>query len=286
MRSAALLDPLYRAMQERMKKSYVLHVDETPILLLRPRRTAQAWTFIGDSDHPYTLFDVTDGRDEIFPARFLQGFQGYVQADGYTGYNLIHGDGQRHVGCWAHVRRKFFESRGNEPDKANRALAMIRTLYAVEREILQQELTGQAVVDLRRTRAGPVHKTMRTWLEEEHRTSLPRSPYGEAVTYAWNQWPTLGRYLTDARLRIDNNEAERTIRPLALSRKNWLFIGGNGGLPMAGVFLSLCASAKRHGLNAWAYLRSVLTAMAGSPSTVTELLPDVWAEQHRSNPPA
>ena len=119
------------------------------------------------------------------------------------------------------------------------------------------------------------------WIEKEHRTALPKSPLGQALTYARNQWPSLGRYLTDARFSIDNNAAERAVRPLAVGRKNWLFIGGDGGLPTASVLLSLCASAKRHGLNPWAYLTDVLTQMSAKPTDLTPLLPDIWGKQTR-----
>jgi hypothetical protein len=108
----------------------------------------------------------------------------------------------------------------------------------------------------------------------------PKSSFGEAVSYARNQWPTLRRYLVDSRFAIDNNVTERALRPLAVSRKNWLFIGGDGGLVSAAVLMSLCAGAKRHELNPWLYLTDVLTQLAAKPTDVTHLLPDVWAKQH------
>lgn len=278
--AAAVLDPVYRAMAARLKGSFAIHADETPVTLLRPRRTAYAWLYLGDAAHPYTLFDVTPGRGEEYPAAFLSGYAGFVHADGYAGYNAVHGSGARHLGCWAHVRRKFVEARDNNPAKASEALAYIRTLYAVEREVAENGLTGDAVVSLRRTRAGPILVRFGEWLDEEDRTALPKSPYGQAVGYARNQWPTLGRYLEDARFAIDNNVAERAVRPLSLGRKNWLFVAGDGGLRTAAVLMSLCASAKRHALNPWAYLTDVLDRLAAKPADVTPLLPDAWAESH------
>ena len=154
----------------------------------------------------------------------------------------------------------------------------IRTLYAVEHEIAQKKLVGDSVVSLRRTRAGPVIEQFGTWLEDEDRRALPKSPLGQAIGYARNLWPTLGRYLTDARFSIDNNVAERAVRPLAIGRKNWLFIGGDTGLATASVLMSVCASAKQHHRNPWAYLTDVLTQLAGKPSDITHLLPDAWAK--------
>ena len=282
---ATLLDPVYRAMIERLKKSFAIHADESPVTLLQPRRTAYAWLYLGDAANPYTLFDFTAGRGEEHPTAFLSGYSGFVHADGYAGYNPVHGSGARHLGCWAHVRRKFVEARTNNAAKASEALAYIRTLYAVETEIRDEQLAGDAVVSRRQARAGPILRKLGAWLEVEQRTMLPKSPFGQAVSYAINQWPTLGRYLGDARFTIDNNVAERAVRPLAVGRKNWLFVGGDGGLTSASVLMSLCASAKRHGLNPWAYLSDVLTQLAAKPADVTHLLPDAWAQRHLSANP-
>lgn len=277
---AVLLEPVYRAMIVRLKESFAIHADESPVQLLQPRRTAYAWLYLGDAANPYTLFDVTAGRGEEYPAAFLKGYSGFVHADGYAGYNIVHGSGTRHIGCWAHVRRKFVEARTNNPAKASEALAYIRTLYAVEKELLDEKLLGAFAVSRRQTRAGPIVEKFGVWLEQEERSALPKSPFGLAVSYARNQWPTLGRYLNEARFTIDNNVAERAVRPLSIGRKNWLFIGGDGGLGSASVVLSLCASAKRHGLNPWAYLSDVLTQLAAKPAEVSHLLPDAWAKDH------
>ncbi len=277
---ATVLDPVYRAMIVRLKESFAIHADESPVTLLQPRRTAYAWLYLGDAVNPYTLFDVTPGRGEEYPAAFLSGYSGFVHADGYAGYNTAHGSGARHLGCWAHVRRKFVEARVNNPAKATEALAYIRTLYAVEKVVADGKLTSDTVVSLRQARAGPILRAFGEWLEVEGRSALPKSPFGQAVSYARNQWPTLGRYLSDARFAIDNNVAERAVRPLAVGRKNWLFVGGDGGLHSAAVLMSLCASAKRHGLDPWAYLTDVLTQLSAKPADVTNLLPDAWAKLH------
>lgn len=200
-------------------------------------------------------------------------------ADSAALLDPIHGSGARHLGCWAHARRKFVEARESDPEKATKALAFIRTLYAVEREIAEGELADDTAVSLRRTRAGPILEQFGAWLEGEHRTALPKSPFGQAVSYARNQWPSLVRYLGDARFSIDNNAAERAVRPLAVGRKNWLFLGGDGGLATASMLMSLCASVKRHGLNPWDYLADALTQLAENPADVNHLLPDAWAQR-------
>jgi transposase len=135
------------------------------------------------------------------------------------------------------------------------------------------------VVRLRRTRAGPTLASFSEWLNEHHRRATPKSLFGQAVEYSRNQWASLVRYLGDAQFAIDNGEAERAIRPLAVGRANWLQIGGDGGLKTASVLLSICASATRHRLNPWSYLRDGLDQFAGRPAAddVRDLLPDAWA---------
>lgn len=273
---AGVLTPLYDAMRIRILQSYGVHADETPVLVLQPRRQAYAWVYIGDGGNPFTLFDFTVGRVKEHPARFLKEFQGFLHCDGYDGYNLVHGN-SRHVGCWMHVRRGFFDAR-NRDVRAVDALVFIRRLYAIERDAKDHNLSGEELTRYRQEQAKPVLAKFADWLMDQQRTSLPASGFGDAVRYAINQWPSLIRYADDGRLDIDNGVAERAIRPLAIGRNNWLFIGGAGGMPAAGVLLSLVASAKRAKRNPWLYLRDVLTRLPARPpnSDVSDLLPDRW----------
>jgi transposase len=268
-------------MAARVKASHAIHADETPVTVLRPRRAAYAWVYVGDAANPYTVFDLTAGRGREYPEAFLAGFTGFLHADAYAGYNRVHA-GVRHVGCWMHARRGFIDARDSDPAKADEALAFVRTLYAVERDIAAASLTDDAVADYRRARASPVLARFADWLEREARTARPKSPLGQAVLYARNGWASLTRYVTDGRLAIDNGPAERAVRPLAVGRRNWLFVGGDGGLSTAAVLLSVCASAKRHGLNAWSYLRDLFDRLPAVPagSDLSAFLPDVWAKSH------
>jgi transposase len=128
-----LLTPLYDLMHRRLLQSFAIHADDTPLLLLRPRRTAYAWVYLGDTQNPHTLFDLTAGRSQTFPQAFLAGYHGFIHADGYDGFNAVHNN-IRHLGCWMHARRYFVEAEPSDP-RAVEALAFIRTIYAVEREI-------------------------------------------------------------------------------------------------------------------------------------------------------
>jgi transposase len=281
---AGVLTPLYRLMCERVLLSAALHTDDTPIALLAPRRTAHAWVYAGDADNPYIVFDLSVGRSRDAPAAFLKGYQGFVHADGYAGYNPVYAGGATHVGCWMHTRRYFFDARLSDPGRAHEALARIRALYAVERDAKERELTGAALAAYRQRHAGPVLAAFADWLADQRERVLPKSLIGEAVTYATNQWPALGVYLTDGRLTIDNGPAERAIRPLAIGRKNWLHLGGDGALYPTAVLISVTASVRRHGLDPWAYLKHVLTELpARSPViNLTDLLPDLWSRSRAS----
>jgi transposase len=209
-----------------------------------------------------------------------------VHADAYDGYNAVHNN-IRHLGCWMHARRYFVEAEPSDP-RAVEALAFIRTLYAVEREIkverdkLGETLTDADVVRLRQARAGPILAKFSDWLEDQRRHATPKSLFGQAIEYSRNQWSSLVRYLNDARFAIDNGASERAIRPLAIGRANWLQIGGDGGLKTASVLLSICASATRHRLNPWSYLCDVLDHLAtrSNSDDVGKLLPDAWASRH------
>jgi hypothetical protein len=170
------------------------------------------------------------------------------------------------------------DARLNDPERAHEALGRIRALYAVEQAAKQRGLTGSALAAYRQQHAGPVLAAFGSWLAEHRPQVLPKSAIGEAFTYATNQWPTLGVYLTDGRLMIDNAAAEQAIRPLAVGRRNWLHLGGNGGLKPTAVLLSHCASIKRHGLDPRVYLEHVLTELPARPpgAALTYLLPDLW----------
>lgn len=187
----------------------------------------------------------------------------------------------RKLACWAHCRRYFYDARSTDPDRAHRVLAWIRQLYHIERE--GKELDAQARRTLRQEESKPLFegdensKGLQKWLTEQQAAVLPKSPIGEAITYAMNNWTALTRYLEDGILDIDNNEAEQALRGIAVGRKNWLFLGSDRGGRAAANHYSLIQSAKRHGLDPFAYLRDVLLRITTEPATdLRELLPDRW----------
>lgn len=282
--SADVLTPLYELMCDRVRLSDALHADDSQVTLLDPLRKAYAWVYVGDVAHPFTVFDLSVGRVQEHPQKFLDGYRGFIHADGYAGYNPLYQAGATHVGCWMHARRYFFEAKDNDPARAHEALARIRELYAIEAEIKEHNLTGAELVECRRQRAGPILDDFAAWLTEETPKTLPKSKIGEAFIYASNQWPTLIRYIHDACLRIDNHPAEQAMRAVALGRKNWLHIGGDGGLPRAAVLLSLAASAKRHRVAPWEYVKDLLTQIPARAANadLSDLLPNAWSATHPS----
>lgn len=279
MASADVLAPLYELMCARVRLSEALHTDDSEVTLLDPLRKAYAWAYVGDQANPFIVFDMSVGRLQEHPQKFLNGYRGFIHADGYTGYNSLYKAGATHVGCWMHARRYFFEAKQNDPARAHEALARIRELYAIETEIKKQNWTDGQLVEYRRERSGPILDDFAAWLTAETPNLLPKSKIGEAFIYASNQWPTLIRYIHDARMRIDNHPAEQAMRAVALGRKNWLHIGGDGGMPRAAVLLSLAASAKRHCVPPWEYIKDLLTQIPARPAgaDLSDLLPNVWS---------
>ncbi len=290
---AVALSPLYERMKELAMQSAVIHTDDTPVDALEPgtggKHTARFWVYVGDPLHPYTLFDYTPSRKRDGPIAFLGDWSGYLQADAFTGYDCIYmgeaGGKVVEVACWAHARRKFYDARNSDTQASARALALIRQLYAVEKEADQQSLAAPQRAALRQLRSKPLLEEFKAWLRASQRENgghiLSKSPMGEAIAYALNQWEALCVYITDGRLNIDNNPAENALRGVALGRKNWLFVGSDKGGSTAAVLYSLLQTCKRHGAEPWAYLRDVLTRIPTQPADkLDELLPDQWqAEQ-------
>jgi transposase len=280
---AELLEPLWKELLRRIKLAAVIQTDDTPVTVLGgPGGTHQGrlWTYLGDRAHPGVVFDYTPDHSGAGPERILQGFRGYLQADAFPGYEGLFASGAiTEVGCWMHARRKFYEARTSDPVRAHQVLAWISQLYDVERDAKKAGLDDVARQDLRDRRARPILEAIGCWLEAERLRVLPKSPISEAITYASNQWTALNRYLEAGFLEIDNGGSERALRPVAVGRSNWLFLGSDRGGRTAAILMSLCATCKQLGVDVLAYLRDVLDRLSTHPqSRIGELLPDRWQE--------
>ena len=282
--AAELLRPLYQRQKELVLKSPVLWTDDTPVTVLtggkEGSRQGRFWTYIAN-EHPYSVYDFTESRARDGPARFLAEFQGYLHADAYGGYDHIYlgsNDAIREVACWAHARRKFFDTRDISPRDAHQILEWIGQLYDIEDQA--RPLSADARRDIRASQAEPVLARINARLAELERRVLPKSALSKAVWYARNQWQALCRYTEDGRLSIDNNVSERTLRHQAIGRKNWLFLGSQQAGPRAAVLFTMLAGAKRHRIEPWTYLRELLLRLHDDDPRLDEMLPDRWAAQH------
>jgi transposase len=299
--AAKLLEPLYALMKTLILLSGTIHTDDTPVKVRdserKIKRTGRLWFYGGDHTQPYNVFDFTMSRARDGPRDFLKGYQGYLQADAFGGYDGIYTDGQVvEVGCNAHARRKFIEAQKTDLVRATAALAFYRELYAIERAIKEEiaktapegkaDESERAAIRLRirQERAIPVLERFREWLEAEKKDALPKSPLGIAIGYVQNNWEALTRYTSSGYLAIDNNLSEQHMKTVAIGRKNWLFTGSeNGGKTMA-VLFSVVSSCQRHGHDPFAYLRDVLERIPTLPKErLAELLPDRWSPPKAAN---
>ncbi|MGO9528635.1 MAG: IS66 family transposase [Verrucomicrobiia bacterium] len=283
--AAQLLMPLYELQRQLVLQSAVLWTDDTPVTVLvggeEGSRQGRFWTYVGDDEHPYSVYDFTMSRGRDCPHSFLQKFRGYLQADAYAGYDGIFlGPGSEivEVACWAHARRKFFDAQKSSPREAHQVLDWIGQLYDIEDRA--RPLTIAERRELRNVEAVPVLDRLDAYLTWLASCVLPQSALAKAVTYARNQWDALRCYTQDGRLTIDNNVSERTLRHQAIGRKNWLFLGSQDAGPRAAVLYTILAGAKRHRLEPWAYVRELLMRRHADDARLEDMLPDHWAAQH------
>jgi transposase len=276
---------LFDLLLEDILAGPVINMDETEVQVLRePGRanTAKSYMWVcrgGPPDKPGVIFRYEPTRSGSVPTELLRTYQGYLQTDGYIGYEAIGlRPGIRHLGCWAHVRRKFVEvtkgTRGShKKGVADEVLNHIGGLYRIEAE--SAPLSPEARQALRQELAWPVLEKIKTILDERSMTTPPKSLLGKAISYALNQWPLLTVYLEDGRLSPDNNLAENAIRPFAVGRKNWLFSGSPRGAHASAILYSLIETAKANDIEPYQYLRFLFSEvpLAKTDAELRVLLP-------------
>ena len=268
-----LVQPLINLLRDTLLSYEVVQMDETTVQVLKqPQKapTAQSYMWVqrgGPPDKPIILFDYDPSRSQAVPVRLLEGFTGYLQCDGYDGYAAIgRREGVELVGCWAHARRKFDEAvkaQGKagkaKASRAARGLALIQKLYRVE--TLAKGCSAQERLALRQAQAVPLLDEIRAWLDQSLPEAPPQSAVGKALHYLDGQWDKLARYVEDGRIDIDNNAAERAIRPFVIGRNNWLFSDTAKGAESSARLYSLISTAKANGHEPYRYLRHVLAAL-------------------------
>jgi transposase len=287
-----LIQPLINLLRDRLLEYDIIQMDETTVQVLKePGKQAQSKSYIwvqrgGPPDRPVVLYDYDPGRSAEVPKRLLENFKGYLQADGYDGYNaVVAANGLTRLGCMAHARRKFTDAikaqgKNQKRGNAHRGLSLIRKLYRIERQA--RKLKPQERYARRQKHARPVFDELRTWLEVTLPQIPPSSATGQALNYLHNEWDRLIRYLDDGRLEIDNNLAENAIRPFVVGRRNWLFSTSVKGVKASANLYSLIECAKINGLEPYAYLRHVFTELpkAGTVEAIEALLPGDLKKDH------
>jgi len=284
-RAAFLLRPVHERLLAVLKTSGKLFADETTAPVLDPGRgrtkTGQLWAYArddrpwGGTDPPGVAYVYAPDRRAERPIAHLAGFRGVLQVDGYGGYKVLAERGEvRLAFCWSHVRRRFYElAQAGPAPIASEALARIAALYKIEGEIRGRSAEERRAV--RQARSRILVEAFEPWLREKLAIVSQKSKLADAIRYALSRWTGLSRFLDDGRVEIDSNVVERSIRPLALTRKNALFAGSDGGAEHWAVLASLIETCKLIGVEPQAYLADVITRIvAGHPnSLLDELLP-------------
>lgn len=259
-----VLEPLVVRLRERLREQATVHADETPVATLDPGsgKTQRSYLFAyrSTAGPPVVVFDYAESRSGRHARAFLGGWRGALMVDDYAGYKALFAEGVTELACWVHVRRKFVEvAEHSDSPLAHEAVCRIAELYRIEAEA--EGLTAEARTAYRQEHAGPVLESLHAWLLAVSHRQLGGSALAKAVNHALGRWPALLRYVQDGARPIDNNPIENAIRPIALGRKNWLFIGSTRAGQRAAAILSLIATAKANGIEPHAWLSDVLARL-------------------------
>jgi transposase len=286
--AADWLKPIYEHIRTGVLAGGYVQVDETPINYLEPGngKTKQGYLWTGnrpggDVFYHWETSRATACLDNLIPANF----SGLVQSDGYAAYRAFAQDRSPVIelaGCWAHVRRKFYEALEQSPRTAGWLLRQIQNLYRIEAQLRERHAGPRLRQAVRAWQSRPIVERLQRALVRLKSTGryLPQSLLGQAIDYTLGQWPTLTVYLADGRVEIDNNLVENAIRPTAIGKKNWLFIGDAGAGQRSAIIYTLIESCRRRGLDPFTYLRDVLTRLPNMTNwQIPEVTPQAWSKR-------
>jgi len=279
---ADLAEPLWELMAERVRASHVVATDDTvlPMLSVGKTQSARMWVYVGDPEHPYNVFDFTLNRGRDGPQQFLKEYKQVLLADAYGGYNgVVAGNDITRAGCWSHARRKFIEAEKAAPEIAREAVALLRALFAVEKQA--REFSVPDRLTLRQAQSAPLLAELRQKLLRWKEQLLPKHPMAEAVNYTLGQWTELNVFCSDGAVPIDNNASEREMKRVVLNRKNSLFVGNPRGGRTAAILASLTSTCRRHQVDPQLYLTQLLMNLPSWPvRDLDAWLPDQWKLHH------
>lgn len=291
-RAIELLRPIVEAQLENVLRSKVLAMDETPIKAGKASKgklkQAWFWPIYGDQHEVVFTFSASRGQQHI-EAILKSQFQGTLLSDGYAAYARYaeQNEGVTHAQCWTHTRRQFAEAEHQEPQAVAEALALIGKLYQIESELQQQKISGDKKRDIRLAHSKPAVDALYQWCETQlQRGDLtPQNPLTKALKYTLRREQALRAFLEDPGVPLDTNHLERTLRPIPMGRKNWLFCWTEIGAEHVGIIQSLITTCKLHDLNPYTYLTDVLLRISEHPaSRVAELTPRLWKEHFANKP--
>lgn len=289
-RSAQALKPLYNEMRTQILKSGNVFYDETPIDMLSPGKgkvhKAYMWILVGgkSANPAYRIYDFSTNRCHYNALKTLQGYNGILHSDKYGAYEAL--ANQKILTwcpCWAHIRRKFVEAENGDPPFREWVLQKIEDLFMLERTAWESSEEERLII--RQEKEAPIIEDLIASIKDKLTNGkiLPKSKYREALGYFCGLIPYLKNYTLHAWARMDNNVAERAVRPLAIGRKNWLFVGNEKGGESAGIILSLVQSCRAINVNPREYLEDVMRRLMSHHSNkLHELLPDQWALRRAS----
>lgn len=292
-RAAALLEPIHAAQLQSIRRSRVTAMDETPIKAGRKAKgkmnNGYFWPVYGEEAEIAFLYYPSRAAKHVREALGKEAPEGAVLlSDGYSAYaRFAEQTGLTHAQCWAHTRRKFIQAELAEPKAAAKALDYIGELYAVEKRIRKQNLTGEAKRRYRVEHAKPVVEVFFAWAKEkiEEQGLLPTNPLTTALGYALERRLGLEVYLTDPEAAIDTNHLERALRAIPMGRKSWLFCWTEVGAKYVGVIQSLLVTCRLHGINPYDYFVDVLQRIDSHPASEVHLLtPRLWKQHFAENP--
>jgi transposase len=281
--AANTVRPIYDRMHELLLLSKVIATDDTPVKVQDRKKKkniklGRIWTYRGDDEHPFNLFNYTEGRGRVGPMTFLSGFTRFLQGDCFSGNLALCAEtGATFVACLVHARRYFIKALPNNKKACEEILQMFAEIFEIERAARDLKITSDEIKLMREQESKPILEKMKTWLDQNSITALPKSAFGKGVNYCLNNWTELTNYLLDGDIRAENNLAEQEMKRIACGRKNWYFLGSDESGKTAEVLLSLVSTCKRHNINPADYLQDVLQKLSENPNMPVDLLlPHSW----------
>ena len=281
---AELLAPIRKEIGKQIKSGDLIYTDDTPITVQdrnvpKGSKKAFLWAYLDTRGN--VVFDFTTSRSREGPSRWLSGYKGRLVADAFSGYDCLFDGGDIvEVGCWAHARRKFEEAYKAGDERGHLVLQAIAGMYRLEKMATEKGYSPSARRLMRETKIREILEQLFAWIESLSPSLVPGSLMAKAVGYALNQKKALMEFLKASALPLDNNYAERTLRHVALGRKNWVFAGSDAGGERAAILYSLMMTCRYLEMNPHAYLTDVLKRIkTQDPTRMEELTPMVWKEQ-------